>query len=132
MTGKVTRSIEVTHLGKALAVSPDRRLVAVSGNDGSVILLEADTLRVKQRFGVSGPYFIPDLAFHPSRPVLAVAASKELNVKLWHYPTETLQQTFLGFKGHSVSISFSPSGHRLAVEGKEKSVRIFAVDPMPE
>lgn len=131
VTGKVTRSIEVAHRGSALAVSPDRRLIAVSGSDGSVILLEADTLRVKQRFRVSDRAAIFDLAFHPNRPVLAVAAATDLNVKLWHYPTETLQQTFLGFKGAPVSISFSPSGHRLAVEGKERSVRIFAVDPMP-
>lgn len=73
-----------------------------------------------------------DLAFHPDRPVLAVATATDLNVKLWHYPSGTLQQTFLGFKGNPVSLSFSPSGHQLAVEGKERSVRIFAVDPMPE
>ncbi len=131
-TGKVTHSVEVAHCGGALAVSPDRRLIAVSGNDGSVILLDADTLQVKQRFGVCDSNAIFDLAFHPSRPVLAVAAASDLNVKLWHYPTESLQQTFLGFNGNPVSISFSPSGHRLAVEGEERSVRIFAVDPMPE
>ncbi len=132
VTGKVTHSIEVAHRGSALAVSPDRRLIAVSGGDGSVILLEADTLRVKQRFRVSDRAAILDMAFHPSRPVLAVASAFDLNVKLWYYPTETLQQTFLGFKGAPVSLSFSPSGHRLAVEGKERSVRIFAVDAMPE
>lgn len=131
-TGKVTRSIEIAHRGGALAVSPDRRHIAVSGSDGSVILLTADTLQVRQRFGVSGRGTILDLAFHPNRPVLAVATANDLAVKLWHHPTETLQQTLLGIQGAPVSITFSPSGHRLAVEGKERSVRLFTVDPPPD
>lgn len=55
----------------------------------------------------------------------------DLAIKLWDYSTAQLQRTFLGLNGRPVMLAFSPNGQRLAVEGQEKSFRIFDVsDPV--
>ncbi|MFN0075750.1 MAG: protein kinase domain-containing protein [Prosthecobacter sp.] len=109
----------------ALAVSPDRRLIAVAGDEQFVTVLDADTLAVKHRFRAHDAS-ITALAFHPTQRILATG-SADFTVKLWDYAEAQVQQTFMGLDGRPVMLDFSPNGQRLAVEGQEKSFRVYDV-----
>lgn len=107
----------------ALAVSPDRTLLAIGGDEHVVRILDAATLQERTSFRAHDQG-ITTLAFHPSRPIVATGSS-EGSVKLWNYETTTLEETFLGFQGAPVMLAFSPSGHLLSVEAQENAQRIF-------
>ena len=110
----------------ALAVSPDRSLVAVAGDEQIVIVLEADTLKEKTRFRAHDAA-ITALRFHPRKPILATG-SMDYSLKLWDYTAAKVQQRILGLDGRPVMITFSPNGRLLAVDGMERAFRIYELD----
>ena len=121
--GEVRASVSTSNRRNALAVSPDRTLVAVAGDDQVIVILDADSLAERHRFRAHAAA-ITALRFHPSKPIIA-SGSMDHSVKLWDYTKVRPQQTFLGIGGRPVMISFSPSGHLLCVDGMEHAFRIF-------
>lgn len=113
----------------ALAVSPDRTLLAIGGDEQVVRILDAATLQERTNFRAHD-LGITALAFHPTRPIVATG-SNDGSVKLWNYETATLERTFLGFDGAPVMLAFSPSGHLLSVESQEHTARIFELGAGP-
>jgi hypothetical protein len=109
----------------ALAASPDRRLVAVAGDDQIVIVLDADTLTERFRFRAHDAA-ITALKFHPKLPILATGGM-DYSIKLWDYTTGQVLQSFLGINGRPVMLSFNPKGTLLAAEGQEEVFRIYDV-----
>ena len=124
--GRILASVNHESALYALAVSPDRRLIAVAGSDRFVLILDADTLAVKHRFRAHDAT-ISAVSFHPDLPILATG-STDHSLKLWHYEDASLLQTFPGIEGMPRSLSFSPNGHLLATDGRDRAVRIFTVD----
>ena len=109
----------------ALAVSPDRKLIAIGGSDQCVHLFDADTLRERSSFRAHDGE-IGALAFHPSEPVIATA-SADGSVKLWEYNSAHLLDYFVGLGGPPVTAAFSPNGRLLAVDGQERTSRVYDV-----
>ncbi len=124
--GRILASVNHESALYALAVSPDRRLIAVAGSDRFVLILDADTLAVKHRFRAHDAT-ISAVSFHPDLPILATG-STDHSLKLWHYEDASLLQTFPGIEGMPRSLSFSPNCHQLATDGRDRAVRIFTVD----
>ena len=124
-TADIRISVTSPNRLNALSVSPDRRLVAVAGDDQIVTILDADTLTELHRFRAHDAA-ITALEFHPSKPILATG-SADYSIKLWDYATANLRQTFLGLDGRPIAMSFSPNGKLLAVDGMEKAFRIYDV-----
>lgn len=124
-SGEIRASVTSPNRLDALAVSPDRSLVAVAGEDQIVVILDADTLEEKHRFRAHDAA-ITALRFHPSEPILATG-SMDYSLKLWDYSAAKLRQTFLGLDGRPVALSFSPNGRLLAVDGMERAFRIFDI-----
>jgi len=122
-TGRELRNEPQPFSLNALAVSPDRRLIAVAGEEQVVRVLDADTLAERWRFRAHDDD-IRALSFHPSQPILA-SASNDGTLKLWDYETSNLRQTFYGLDGPPVAIAFSPNGRLLALEAQEKITRLF-------
>jgi hypothetical protein len=110
---------------QALAVSPDRRLVALSGVDRKVHLYDAETLAETAGFRAHDGE-IGALAFHPAKPIIATGSS-DGSVKLWDHRSGTLLDTFIGLGGPPVTLSFSPNGRLLLVDGQEFHTRIYEV-----
>ena len=122
-TGQRLRS-EPQKLGlSALATSPDRRLIAVAGEEQVVRVLDADTLVERWRFRAHDDV-IRALAFHPTKPVLA-STSNDGTLKLWDYETATLRETYYGIDGSPVALAFSPNGQLLALEAQEYVTRLY-------
>lgn len=65
--------------------------------------------------------------FHPTLPVLATG-SADHSLKLWRYADAALLQSFISIEGLPRSLTFSPNGKLLATDGRDRAVRIIAVD----
>jgi eukaryotic-like serine/threonine-protein kinase len=112
------------------AFSPDRRLIAVGNEHGTVRVLRADPWRVA----------CPDLEAHTS-PVQAMAfgsggdrlatSAADMSVRIWDMRTgqEALSADFPGHRANA--LAFSPDGHRLAAGSNALSVvRILDGTPL--
>lgn len=122
-SGEILETLETESRLSELVVSPDRRLVAISGGDYQVRILDADTLEERYRFRAHDGD-ITALAFHPTEAILATA-STDGSLKLWNYQTATLRRTYYGIDGRPVMLAFNPSGNLLALEAQEKHVRLY-------
>ncbi len=127
VNGRTKASLTTGARLNALAVSPDRRTLAIAGDDQDILLLDAETLEEKQRFR-SHDAAISALRFDPSRPRLA-SASVDGILKIWDLPTLHPIHTIYGLAGRPVCLSFSPKGNLLAVEGMEYAFRIYEMPP---
>jgi WD40 repeat protein len=123
--GRIRASVTTQDHRNALAVSPDRKLVAVAGDDQTIVVRDADTLAEKHRFRAHDAA-ITALRFHPDKPLLASAAIDH-SVKIWDYAAAKVLKTFIGLDGRPIMLSFSPNGRLLAVDGMDKSFRIYDV-----
>ncbi len=124
-TGKVLATATNRFHVQAFAVSPDRKLVALGGSDRSVHLFDADTLRERPGFRAHDGE-IGALTFHPTQPILATA-SADGSVKVWNHQNSLLLDYFLGLAGNPVTLSFSPNGKLLMVDGQERITRVYDV-----
>ncbi len=124
-TGKPVQRNTFDFRGNCLIASPDRSLVAVGGADQMVHIFEAETLKEKFSIRVHDDE-VTAVAFHPSRPVIATA-SMDGSVKLWEYTTKKMVNYFIGLEGTPVCLAFSPNGKLLAVDGQERTSRMFDV-----
>ena len=124
-TGKVLATATNRFHVQTLAVSPDRKLVALGGSDRAVHLFTADPLRETTGFRAHDGD-VGALTFHPTQPIIATA-SADGSVKVWDHRTGKLLDYFLGLAGNPVTLSFSPDGKLLMVDGQERTTRVYDV-----
>jgi WD40 repeat protein len=109
----------------ALAASSGRAIVAIGGTDQTVHVYDAATLQERIAFRAHDGD-IGALAFHPTAPIIA-SASIDGSVKLWDYRSGKLLGYFLGLGGMPFTLSFSPNGRLLMVDGQDKATRVYDV-----
>ena len=106
-----------------LVASPNRKFIAIAGEEQVVRVLDAETLEERWSFRAHDEE-ITAMCFHPVLPVIATAAN-DGTVKLWDYETACLRTTFFGIDGSPVMLAFSPNGKLLALEAQENFWRLF-------
>ena len=124
--GTVRASMDSDDAFNAIAVSSDRRLVAIGTDPYDVLILDADTLATRYRFRAHDTSVVA-LTFHPKLPLLCTGSTDQ-TIKLWDYRTATLQRTFVGIEGFPRSLAFSPDGRLLAADGRSFALRLFELD----
>jgi len=92
---------------QALALSPDGRLLAVSGKTSELVIVDPDTGAIRQRVA---------LPAEPSRAAQPAAASENIL-----RPDTQGQVSFTG-------LVFSPDGRRIYLSNVHGSIKVFAVD----
>ncbi|MFJ4777724.1 WD40 repeat domain-containing protein [Streptomyces sp. NPDC088762] len=106
---------------RALACSPDSRLLASGDAAGTVLLSGTDG---RYHPGPDGhPGEINDLAFSPDGTVLAIAGSDGL--RLWNPLTREPVAVLLGHGCPAHGVAFSPDGGLLAATGPDGTVRLW-------
>lgn len=122
-TGDLLKRVVYQSRLNELVASPDRRLVAVGGEEQVVRVLDAETLEERWSFRAHDAE-ISAMAFHPREPAIATA-SPDGSVKLWDYESARLRETFLGIDATPVMLAFSPNGRLLVVESQEDTTRLY-------
>jgi WD40 repeat protein len=99
-------------LPRGLALSPDGRTLALGNSDGTVDLIDADTLRPQASLpALHG--FVAALAFSRDGRVLA-AAGQHGEVTLWDARTLRRRGALTGLRTTTQTLAFSPDGRLLA------------------
>ncbi|WP_239469801.1 WD40 repeat domain-containing protein [Archangium violaceum] len=106
----------------SLAVSPDRKLIAAGGLDGTVRVLEAGSGRqLLALSGVTGS--VRALAIAPDGKSLAAGGDRD--ILLWSLPSGSVLGQLTGHTGKIWSLAFEPAGNRLASGGADNTVRLW-------
>jgi WD40 repeat protein len=106
-----------------IALSPDGKLLAIAGEDGSVRLGDMQT--GVERHALSGhTHGVSAVAFSPEGKLLA-SASQDSTIRLWDVANETVLDTITGLKGKVRSIAFSPDGKFIAAGSQDRIIYIW-------
>ncbi len=114
-----------TYSYEAVVFSPDSRLLATAGDDGSVRLWDVATRRLRGRLtGHSGK--VTDVAFSRDGETLA-SAGRDGTVRLWDRATGRQVGLLTGHNGAVRAVAFSPDSKTLATAGADRTARLWEV-----
>jgi WD40 repeat protein len=122
-TGKPVATFQSRAL--RMALSPDGKVIALSGLSTSVTLLEAST--GKEIATLNGhKYHITEAVFSPDSKTLATG-SADNTVKLWDVTTPKLLATLEGHALNVMALAFSADSKLLASGSLDTTVRLWDV-----
>jgi WD40 repeat protein/serine/threonine protein kinase len=110
---------------RALAYSPEGNLLAGAGDDGTIRVWEAGSLRLV-RLLVGHDRAIRSLTWSPSGVYLA-SAGEDAAIRLWDVGSGRLLRTLHGHSKPIYAVAWSVDGATLASGSQDKSVRFWAV-----
>lgn len=127
-SGQPIDSISLEHEPTVLAMSPDRRLLAIGTKGESVSIWDCDSKSIVKRYSHPGASWILSIAWSDSGELIA-AASKEGPARVWQVDDgELLSEVNLeGPAILSASIAFDATGERV-VFARRSSLCVFSTD----
>jgi RNA polymerase sigma factor (sigma-70 family) len=113
------------HNVEVLAFSPDSKLLALPGAEGSIRLLDVRTGKERLAFG-KADHHPTSLAFSPDGTRL-VSGSVERTICVWDVATGKEVRCLRGHQGPVQCVAFSPDGRRLATGSEDATVLTWEV-----
>lgn len=108
-----------------VAFSPDGKLLASGGVDGSVELWSVEAGSRTAAFEGHKSY-VNSVAFSPDGKYL-VSASADKTIKIWDLADGSCVKTLAGHKDYVWAAAFFPDGERIASGGDDRTVRLWRV-----
>ena len=114
------------HLGdvRAVAFSPDDKLIATASYDSTTILWDAASGEMLGPRPESYPASFTDIDWSPDGTLVA-ASAQDNQVYVWDTKSKKLIQTLKLFTDNVNSAAFSPDGQFLAAGSKDTQVRVW-------
>lgn len=107
----------------ALAISPDKRLLASGGTDNVIIIW--DIARGIQLYSLKGrSQWVFSLSFHPKGNLLA-SGSADGTVSIWDVFRGVSVTEFSIWPSGVTGVAFSPDGNTLAISSNDKVIRLW-------
>jgi WD40 repeat protein/tRNA A-37 threonylcarbamoyl transferase component Bud32 len=122
-TGREVVRVATTGVVRALAFTPDGKLLATGGDDGTPRLLDSDTLRPVRELAAAGGAVLT-VAVSPDGRWVA-AAGRDRVVLLWDVATGEPRATFRGHSGAVTDMAFRPDGRVLASASEDGTVKLW-------
>lgn len=119
LEGLVSWTVETRrHRGRlrAMALSPNGKLLATGGQDATIRLWDAATGKLV-RILVAHDYHVDSLSWSPDGKLLASAGTFDKTVRLWDAASGLLLRTFTELKDYVDLVRWSHDGRRLAAAG---------------
>jgi WD40 repeat protein len=111
-------------------LSPDQKLLATAGYDGTIRIWQVADATLLQEIDVHNAAVF-DLAWHPDGGVLASASGDE-TVKLWRAADGQRLDTLSQPQGEVRRVVFSPDGQRMIAAGRDKRIHIWQLVSLTE
>ncbi|EJK69486.1 hypothetical protein THAOC_09251 [Thalassiosira oceanica] len=118
-------AFNAAHVGNDASGTPQRSLLAAGSYDGSIVLYDPSTGQLVR--AMEGPEDVEWLSFHPKGGTVLLAGSMaDGTVWMYHLPTESCLQVFVGHEGGAVAGGFTPDGKTVVSAGSDGTVRSWA------
>ena len=110
----------------SVSFSPDGRILATAGVDGTMRLWDVDSGQKTATLGIH-PSSVNSVSFSPDGRTLA-SGGWDGKVRLWDVDSGQETATLEGHRAGVNSVSFSPDGRTLASGGRDWKVRLWDVE----
>ena len=106
-----------------VAFSPDNKLLANDGNNGTILLWDPHTEKLKTTL-TGHSEGVRSVTFSPDGKTL-VSGGDDETIRLWDVSTGELRFTFAGHAGGVLEVEYAPDGEMLASYGRDNMIHLW-------